>query len=145
MNAIQTTPDVVTLGETMAVLYPKQPVGLDGAGSLLLNIAGTESNTAIGLARLGLRARFVSRVGDDPLGRRIRATLAAERVDTQFLITDLTAPTGVFFREALRDGRRRVYYYRAAPSSWRARPARWSPSIPTSALSSGPPRRAGKR
>ena len=68
-------PQVVTLGECMAVLFPERTVGLDRAPSLRLDIAGTEANTAIGLSRLGIRSRFVSRVGDDPLGRRIRTTL----------------------------------------------------------------------
>src|SRR4051812_1894490 len=109
--------DVVTLGECMAVLFPERPMGLDRAPRLRLDIAGTESNTAIGLARLGHRARFISRVGDDPFGRRIRQTLIHEGVDTTFLQTDAEAPTGVFFREPLADGLRRVYYYRAGSAA----------------------------
>ena len=114
--------DVVTLGECMAVLFPERPIGIDRAPRLRLDIAGTEANTAIGLARLGVRARFISRVGDDPFGRRIRATLRTEGVDTEFLLTDATAPTGVFFREPLADGVRRVYYYRARSAASRLHP-----------------------
>ena len=105
-------PDVVTLGETMAVLYPQQPVTLDDATALHLDIGGAESNLAIALSRQGVGVRFISQVGDDPFGSRIRATLNREGVDISFLRINPNAPTGVFFREWLADGARRVYYYR---------------------------------
>ena len=67
--------EVVTLGECMAVLYPREPVTLDDANVLALDIGGAEANLSIGLSRLGHRARFISRVGDDPFGQRMRTTL----------------------------------------------------------------------
>ncbi|HVU67666.1 MAG TPA: PfkB family carbohydrate kinase, partial [Ktedonobacteraceae bacterium] len=106
-------PEVVTLGEAMAVLYPSEPVSLEQAQSLLLNIGGAESNLAIALSQLGHQVAFISRVGDDPLGQRMRATLAAQGVDITGLLTDTSAPTGVFFRTWQPDGLRRVFYYRS--------------------------------
>ncbi len=109
--------EVVTLGECMGVCFPSEPVTLDRAASLTIDVAGTEANTAIGLTRLGHPTRFIGRVGNDPFGRRIRATLDAELVDTTWLIVDRSAPTGVFFREWLPDGSRRVYYYRSGSAA----------------------------
>ncbi len=122
-------PEVVTLGECMAVLYPPEPVALEETPSLRLDIGGAESNLAIWLARLGHRARFISRVGDDPFGRRIRATLDACGVDTAGLSVDPGAPTGVFFREWLADGARRVYYYRAGSAASRLQPEDLRPEL----------------
>ncbi|HLI05623.1 MAG TPA: sugar kinase [Ktedonobacteraceae bacterium] len=110
-------PEVLTLGECMAILYPQRPVPLDAAQAVLLDIAGAESNLAIGLSRLGHQVSFLSRIGDDSFGRRIRQTLTREGVDTTYLLTDATAHTGVFFREWLPDGERRVYYYRAGSAA----------------------------
>ncbi len=115
-------PDVVTIGECMAVLYPPDPVSLDEARALLLDIGGAEANLAIALCRLGHSVRFISRVGDDPFGRRMRTLLSAEGVDTSSLRTDPDAPTGVFFREWLADGARRVYYYRRNSAASRIGP-----------------------
>nr|BBH85681.1 carbohydrate kinase [Thermosporothrix sp. COM3] len=115
-------PEVVTLGECMAVLYPSEPIPLAQAGQLALDIAGAEANLSIGLSRLGHRVRFISRVGNDPFGQRIRSTLAAEGVQTDAIITDEQAPTGVFFREWLPDGLRRVFYYRRFSAASRLAP-----------------------
>ena len=55
--------EVLTCGETMAVLRGPGPLRL--GGSLELSVAGAESNVAIGLARLGHQAGWVGRVGAD--------------------------------------------------------------------------------
>lgn len=104
--------EVVTLGECMALVYPVEAVSLEACIDLRMDIAGAESNLCIGLARLGHSALFISRVGADPLGARIRKTLQKEGVETRAISIDPHAPTGVFFREHFLDGQRRVYYYR---------------------------------
>jgi 2-dehydro-3-deoxygluconokinase len=114
--------EVLTLGECMAMMYPTAPVPLDASPLLHLDIAGAESNLAIALARLGHPARFVTRVGADRFGDLIRATLAREGVVADGVIVDPDAPTGVFFREWLSDGERRVLYYRRGSAASRLRP-----------------------
>jgi 2-dehydro-3-deoxygluconokinase len=104
--------DVVTLGECMILVYPTRLVPLEESDSLVMDIAGAESNLCIGLSRLGHQARFISRVGNDPLGARMRSILAREGVILDALRVDEKSSTGVFFREHLPDGQRRVYYYR---------------------------------
>lgn len=121
--------EVVTLGETMAVLFPEEPVSLEQARTLRLSVAGAESNLAISLSQLGHSVQFISRVGNDPFGERIRATLAREGVDVTGLLTDENAPTGVFFRVWLPDGKRRVFYYRSASAASRLTPADLSPQV----------------
>lgn len=90
-------PEVMTFGECMAVLYPPDPVTIDAAPLLKWDIGGAEANCAIALARMGVSVRFHSRVGNDPFGRKIIATLSGEGVDTSAVSIDATRPTGVFF------------------------------------------------
>jgi 2-dehydro-3-deoxygluconokinase len=98
--------DAVTIGETMVAF-----VSRDDPGRYLAVAAGAESNVAVGMARLGLRARWVSRLGDDPLGRFVEDEIAAAGVDLQ-VVRDATRPTGVMTVHV--DGpERRTAYYRS--------------------------------
>jgi 2-dehydro-3-deoxygluconokinase len=112
-------PDVVTLGEPLVVLLPAEPVGLDEAGALAVTVGGAEANTAMLLARLGHTVSYVSRVGDDPFGRRVVAAIAGAGVDVARVRVDPGAPTGLYAREWLPDGVRRVHYYRSGSAASR--------------------------
>ena len=55
---------------------------------LVLNIGGGAANTAVDLARLGVRAAICARVGDDAFGRFATETLRTHDVDTAALRVD---------------------------------------------------------
>lgn len=114
--------DLVTVGETMVLLHPPSEATLRYAPFFTHSIAGAESNVALALARLGKRARWISRLGDDPFGDMIVATLAGEGVDTSCVIRDAGAPTAVFFREFKAFGEPQVYYYRRHSAASRLAP-----------------------
>jgi 2-dehydro-3-deoxygluconokinase len=104
--------DVIAVGEIMGLLDPEKSGPLEDNTGFRLRIAGAEGNVLINLAHLGHRTGLVSAVGADPFGRLITRTLADQGVGTEHVLTDHCAPTGVFFKERLGDGHRRVYYYR---------------------------------
>jgi sugar/nucleoside kinase (ribokinase family) len=60
---------------------------------LVLNIGGGAANTAVDLARLGVRASVRARLGDDIFGRFTTETLEANNVETASLIIDPELPT----------------------------------------------------
>lgn len=105
--------DALCVGETMTLVTPAGAEPLDTAAAFELRIGGAESNVAMYLAGLGHRAGWAGRVGADPLGRRLLATLAAAGVDTSSVVADPAAPTGVYFKDPATDGTgTTVYYYR---------------------------------
>jgi len=79
---------VFTLGEPMAGMYPTEPVTLDAAKTLGLDVAGAESNFAIGLARLGVDVHLYTRLGADRFGDMIRGVWRREGVDAGAVMTD---------------------------------------------------------
>jgi 2-dehydro-3-deoxygluconokinase len=112
-------PEVVTFGETMALFVTEPARRLRGARTFARSIAGAESNVAIGLARLGRRAGWFGRVGDDPLGHALLDTLRGEGVDTSRAVVDADGPTGVLIRDRPTERRIDVLYYRAGSAGGR--------------------------
>ena len=91
--------DLVAFGETMIALAPPPGEIVRRTGYLLVDHAGAESNTCVGLARLGLRVAWVSRLGADAAGERILESLSGEGVDTQWVGRDPARPTGLMLKE----------------------------------------------
>ncbi len=60
-----------------------------------LTIGSSSAIFACGAARLGLKAAFIGKVGDDDFGRFMLRELAARGVDTSSVIVDTTIKTGL--------------------------------------------------
>jgi 2-dehydro-3-deoxygluconokinase len=105
-------PDLVTFGETMAVLRSESPGPLQHNDTLRLSCAGAESTVAIGLARLGHHAIWIGRTGDDELGELVRSSVRGAGVEVCGPI-DPRRPTGLLLRSARTAKLTRVYYYRS--------------------------------
>lgn len=112
---------VVTLGETMALFTAPHIGPLSRATTMQVGVAGAESNVAIGLARLGVRAHWVGRVGDDEFGRLVATTVRGQDVHTTAIV-DPEAPTGLMFKERRTATATRVRYYRAGSAGSRLCP-----------------------
>jgi len=91
--------DVLTLGETMTRLSPPSYGVIGQSEALDLRIGGAESNVAIALARLGVRCAWLSRVTDNPLGRRMVGEISAQGVDTSHVIWVDEGRVGTYFIE----------------------------------------------
>ena len=112
-------PEVVALGETMALVAPVLAEPLETAEEFRVDAAGAEANVAAHLAALGRRAAWAGRVGDDALGRRVVRHLRDRGVDTRWAEADEEAPTGVYFK----DPGNGVRYYRVGSAASRMAPS----------------------
>ncbi|MDR2391897.1 MAG: sugar kinase [Planctomycetota bacterium] len=104
-------PEVIAIGETMYCLIPEDSGPLRYARGFRPRVAGAESNLAIGLAKLGRRAAWLSRLGDDEFGHFVANSIRGEGVDTSLAIFDPAHRTGLMFKERTA-GETRVHYYR---------------------------------
>jgi 2-dehydro-3-deoxygluconokinase len=117
------TYDFVTFGETMIRLSPPGHQRLEMASAFEAHVGGSESNTAVGMARLGMRAAWVSRLTDNPLGRIISGTLARWGVDTSHIIWTQADRVGTYYYEPERPPRPpQVIYDRAGSAFARMTP-----------------------
>jgi len=81
--------DVITIGRSSVDLYGEQVGGpLETMQSFAKYVGGCPTNIGVGTSRLGLKSAVITRVGDEPMGRFIRQTLAAEGVDVSQVSTD---------------------------------------------------------
>jgi 2-dehydro-3-deoxygluconokinase len=85
-------------------------------------IGGAESNFAIGIVRLGHKAGWISKLGNDEFGKYIVSFIRGEGVDTSRVKFDSEAPTGVYFKERREWGESKVYYYRKGSAASRLTP-----------------------
>ncbi len=96
--------DVVTFGEAMMLLIAGQPGPLENAESFHKRTAGAETNVAIGLARLGLKVGWASRLGTDMMGRYLIREMKAEGIDCSRVALDAGRPTGFMIKGSVSDG-----------------------------------------
>lgn len=96
--------DAVCFGETMASF-----VATDDPDRYRVIAAGAESNVAIGMARLGCSTRWVSRLGEDPLGRFVEESVVSAGVEAS-VVRDGGHPTGVMVKHPAGAGKVSSYY-----------------------------------
>jgi len=115
--------DVVTFGEVMAMFVANESGPLENVATFTRALAGAETNVAVGLARLGHRAGWIGRVGDDPFGRYALAELAESGVDTSTVTVDATAPTGFQLKSRADGADPQVVYFRKNSAGSRLAPS----------------------
>lgn len=101
---MQNALDVITIGEAMAMFVAADAGDLAAAERFIKRAAGAELNVATGLARLGLKVGWVSRVGHDSFGRFILQQLARERIDCRGVTVDERYATGFQLKSKVDDG-----------------------------------------
>ncbi|MFB6106017.1 MAG: bifunctional 2-dehydro-3-deoxygluconokinase/2-dehydro-3-deoxygalactonokinase [Halobacteriaceae archaeon] len=94
--------DLVTFGEIMLRLSPPGQQRLELASELEFRAAGAEANVAVNAHRLGAPTTYMTKLPDNPLGRKVRATLARHGVDLSVIWSD--------------EGRQGTYYIEQAGS-----------------------------
>ncbi|MEI3605194.1 sugar kinase [Pseudogracilibacillus sp. SE30717A] len=104
--------DVITIGESMVVFNPLQDVSFIDSHLFMKQIAGAESNVAIGLSRFGHKVGWISRLSNDVFGYFVHNILRGNGVDTSFVEFDDTYPTGLLIKERIIQNQTNVYYYR---------------------------------
>ncbi|MFD0676143.1 MULTISPECIES: sugar kinase [unclassified Paenibacillus] len=114
-------PEIITFGETMALMMPTSSKGIEYSSQFNGLFGGAESNVAIGVARLGHRVGWFSRMGKDPFGRMILKKIRGEGVDVSRVELTAEAPTGLMMREVV-SGKTSVYYYRKGSAASTLKP-----------------------
>lgn len=103
----------ITMGEPLVVFASQDSdISLDKSLHFQKFLAGAELNVAIGMHRLGHETMYVSKVGDDILGKFIVDSIKEIGLDSSNLLIDNQFLTGFYFKQKVSKGDPKVYYYR---------------------------------
>lgn len=109
--------DVLSIGETMVVFSPKEEGPMRYAYEFSTHIAGAETNTLIGLAKLGIKSGWISQLGNDELGHKILSFVRGEGINVDAVQLNDDASTGLFLKEKINQDQTRVHYYRSGSAA----------------------------
>ena len=99
-------------GEPMGLLIAKQEGALDTVKDYSMAVAGAEFNVATGISRLGLKASYLTKLGDDPFGRLIENTLKDNGIISDLVTYSKTERTGFMLKGKVSKGDPQIFYFR---------------------------------
>lgn len=109
--------DAITMGESMIAFEAQDYGPLREAKLFQKWVGGAEDNFAIGMARLGFKCGWFSRLGNDEFGKEVYRTIKGEGIDVSRAIFDSDAQTGIFFVERRAYGDYKCYFYRRSSAA----------------------------
>lgn len=105
--------EVITIGEPLVTFCSKEAdVSLTDALEFHKIMGGAELNVAIGVKRLGHSVEYITRVGQDPMGKFVQKTIAAHHVGTKYVSYDNFYYTGHQMKQLVTKGDPMVVNYR---------------------------------
>src|SRR5699024_10423924 len=114
--------DIITLGEAMVVFNPDFTGPMKFVNGFQKRIGGAQLNQAIGCDRLGLQAGYITRLGNDELGKSIRTYARGEGIHRSEVDFVDHYPTSINLKEIREDGSVQTFYYRDQSPALSMRP-----------------------
>jgi 2-dehydro-3-deoxygluconokinase len=90
-------PDIVALGEPLIEFSAEASGGLVDGARFVAGCGGDTCNFVVAVSRLGGRAGYMARIGDDPFAGLLQRLWAQEGVDVRHVAIDPAARTGIYF------------------------------------------------
>ena len=109
--------DIVTFGEAMLRFVPQNDMRTEQAQAFNVTVGGGELNVAVGVARLGFRSAWVSRLPDNALGRLLLGKAREQNVDTAHVAISRDGRCGLYFLEQGASPRAATVLYDRADSA----------------------------
>ena len=102
----------VLVGEPMGLFIAEELGALQDVEHFSAAVAGAEYNVAVGLSRLGHTALYCTRLGNDPMGKRILNSMKANGVAADLVTITDDALTGFMMKGKTEVGDPKIAYFR---------------------------------
>ncbi len=101
----------------MGLLIAQSEGALDSVSGYDLAVAGAEFNVAVGVARLGHRVTYMTKLGKDPFGLRIIHVLDDNKIGNEFVAWSDERKTGFMLKSRVSEGDPDIFYFRAGSAA----------------------------
>ncbi len=106
-------PEAICLGEILLDMLPdRKGAAWSEMASFSPVPGGAPANVCVGLAKLGIKAAFIGKVGEDPFGRLLVDALRQNGVNVSQVKFDLDVRTTLGFVSISREGENDFFFYR---------------------------------
>ncbi len=110
-------PDIVALGEPLIEFSAAASGALVDGAPFVAGCGGDTCNFVVAVSRLGGRAGYIARIGDDPFTGLLRHRWEQEGVDATYVGVDPSARTGIYFITRENNAHTFTYYRKDSAAS----------------------------
>lgn len=103
--------DLITFGEAMVVFIAENEGSFEDVKHFSKGLAGAELNVGIGISRLGHKAHYITRLGEDKLGDYIANAIEKENISST-ISREKNNSTGHYFKSKVAEGDPEVKFFR---------------------------------
>lgn len=103
---------VLLVGEPMGLFIAQGEGGLDSVSGYTVAVAGAEYNVAVGLRRLEHTAGYLTKLGNDPFGKRIVRSMEENGIGTELTSFSDERRTGLILKSKVSKGDPEIFYFR---------------------------------
>lgn len=102
---------LLLVGEPMGLFTARDEGPLETVKNYTTAVTGAEFNVAVGLSRLGHTVGFMTKLGNDPFGRKISNAMNKNQIDTSLIAYDDNHFTGFMLKSKVSSGNPEPFYY----------------------------------
>lgn len=103
---------IMLAGEPMGLFIANEEGALENVTSFSIAVAGAELNVAIGLSRLEHSVGYLTKLGNDPFGKRILNTMSKNGISKSLVAYSNYALTGSMMKSKVTSGDPEIFYFR---------------------------------
>ncbi|GKI17016.1 2-keto-3-deoxygluconate kinase [Oscillospiraceae bacterium] len=103
---------ILLAGEPMGLFIAQNKGPLEDVTGYSMALAGAEFNVAIGMSRLGHTVGYLTKLGNDPFGKRIVKIMNQNNISTELITHTDERTTGFMLKSSVEQGDPEIFYYR---------------------------------
>ncbi|MCI1575103.1 MAG: sugar kinase [Weizmannia coagulans] len=104
--------EIITAGEPLVLFIADEKGPLHAVRHYTRYMAGADVNVSVGVSRLGHTVSFLTQIGEDPFGVYVKNFLNNENIDTTYVFSTPTYPTGFMLKGLSEIGDPETVYFR---------------------------------